>query len=567
MKAENPGRAFSLALTDELVRSGVTQAVLSPGSRSAPLAFALSEHPSISLTVVLDERSAGFVALGIAAQTGGPVVVVTTSGSAAANLHPAIVESSYANVPLIIITADRPGELRDTGAGQTIDQIKLFGSSVRWFCEVGVPEDQAASNSYWRSVACRAVASARLPSPGPVHLNVAFRDPLVPVGEGYSNDLNGRPDGEPWVTSTGGSPALTDTDVEELASVLSGSERGLVVAGQGAAKPASILELSRTLGWPVIAEAISGVRVPGVISTYDALLRVGEFVEEHRPDLVLRLGTLGISKALNAFLDHSVKQVMVDPYTAWRDSTRAAFMRVNADPTLLCEQLVKVVPQRPDSQWLSAWSEAERKARGAIDAAIDASDEVSEPLVARELARQVPADAKLLVASSMPVRDLDWFMQLRADMVVFSNRGANGIDGFASTLLGLAIGSQERVFGLCGDLALMHDMSGLVAAKTSDVEMTLVVVNNDGGGIFSFLPQAEWPASFETLFGTPHGIEPRHIAAVAGFEHQIWDDPKAPMPLAGSPRMLIEVKTDRRRNVEVHRGIWQSVADALRQGH
>ncbi|HVF12857.1 MAG TPA: 2-succinyl-5-enolpyruvyl-6-hydroxy-3-cyclohexene-1-carboxylic-acid synthase [Actinomycetota bacterium] len=564
MRAENPGRAFSLALTDELVRNGVTHAVLSPGSRSAPLAFALSEHQAISLTVVLDERSAGFVALGIAAQKRRPVVVVTTSGSAAANLHPAVVESSHANIPLIIITADRPGELRDTGAGQTIDQIKLFGSFVRWFCEVGVPEDHAASNAYWRSVACRAVASTRSSSPGPVHLNVAFRDPLVPTGEGYLSDLSGRESGRPWITSTDDPPLLTDTGVEDLASALSGSERGLLVVGQGTANSASVMALSRALGWPVIAEAISGVRVPGTISTYDALLRVEEFVREHRPEVVLRLGSLGISKGLNEFLDHSVKQVMVDPYTAWRDPTRAAFMRVVADPTVLCDQLAKVVPPRTTSQWLAEWSEAERKARVAMDAAIDASSEVSEPLVARELAHQIPSGGKLLVASSMPVRDLDWFMQPRTDMTVFSNRGANGIDGFASTLLGLAIGSREHVYGLCGDLALMHDISGLIAAKTSDAEMTLVVINNDGGGIFSFLPQAEWTESFETIFGTPHGIEPKHIAEVAGFDHQRWDDPKSPMPLTGSPRMMIEVKTDRVRNVEVHRRIWESVAEALR---
>lgn len=564
MRPENPGRAFSLVLTDELVRNGVSHAVLSPGSRSAPLAFALSEHPSISLTVVLDERSAGFVALGIALQTGKPVAVVTTSGSAAANLHPAVVESSYANVPLIIITADRPVELRDTGAGQTIDQIKLFGSSVRWFCEVGVPEDQVTSNPYWRSVACRAVASAMFPSPGPVHLNVAFRDPLVPVGGGFSNDLRGRPDGLPWVASKVVAPSLTDTVVGELASVLSGSKRGLVIAGQGAAKAASVMELSRALGWPVIAEALSGVRVPGTISTYDALLRLEGFARDHRPDLVLRLGNLGTSKALDTFLDHSVKQVMVDQYGAWRDPSRASFLRVSADPTLLCEELAKVLPQRASGQWLSEWSEAEGKARLAMDAAIDSFQDVTEPLAARDLAAQIPRGGKLLVASSMPVRDLDWFMQPSGDITVFSNRGANGIDGFSSTLLGLAISSNERVFGLCGDLALMHDISGLIAAKTSEAEMTLVVVNNDGGGIFSFLPQAQWPASFETIFGTPHGIQPRDIAAVAGFEHRIWDDPKSPLPLVGGQRLMIEVKTDRPLNVEVHRTIWESVADALR---
>lgn len=560
MKAENPGRAFSLVLMDELIRCGVTHAVMSPGSRSAPLAYALSEQKEISLSVVLDERSAGFVAVGIAKVTDRPVVVVTTSGSAAANLHPAVIESFYGNVPLIVITADRPPELRDTGAGQTIDQIKLFGSSVRWFCELGVPEDEAASNTYWRSVACRAVASATGLSPGPVHLNVAFRDPLVPAGDGFLNDLKGRADERPWITSTKGGPSLIDSDIEELASVLSDNERGLLVVGHGTVKASSVMALAQALGWPVLAEAISGVRVPGVISTYDALIRVERFAQEHEPDLVVRLGTIGISKVLNGFLDRSIKQVVVDPYNAWSDPSRAASFRIQADPTGLCEQLAKMVPVRSDSHWFAAWSEAERKARAAMDSTIDEFSEVTEPLIARELARQMPSGGKLLVASSMPVRDLDWFMQPRADIQIFSNRGANGIDGFESTLLGLGIGSQERVFGLCGDLALLHDISGLIASKTSDAELTLVVVNNDGGGIFSFLPQAKWSASFETLFGTPHGIEPKDVAAIAGFDFERWSDPGSRLPLSGSRRKLIEVKTDRGQNVEVHRLIWERVA-------
>ncbi|MGH2722560.1 MAG: 2-succinyl-5-enolpyruvyl-6-hydroxy-3-cyclohexene-1-carboxylic-acid synthase, partial [Actinomycetota bacterium] len=285
MRAENPSRALALVLVDELVRAGLTDACLAPGSRSAPLAMVLAGHPGVRLHVSIDERSAAFLALGLAKAAGRPAAVVSTSGTAAANFHPAVVEADLSRTPLLVLTADRPPELRETGANQTIDQVKLYGGAVRWFAEVGAPEARPASVGYWRSLADRAWALAA--GGGPVHLNLSFRDPLVPVreGDGFPYDLSGRPGGRVWTDVRAPSASLTEEDLDRLAGEIGAAERGLAVVGDGAAGAAPVLDLAQAAAWPVVAEAVSGLRRgPNAVSAYDALLRHAPFARTHRPD-------------------------------------------------------------------------------------------------------------------------------------------------------------------------------------------------------------------------------------------------------------------------------------------
>ena len=563
MKPRSAGEAAALCLLDELYRCGVRHVCLSPGSRSTPLAVAATSDERLRLHVSIDERSSAFLGIGIARASGVPAVVVSTSGTAVANFLPAVTEASNAHVPVIVVTADRPPELRGTGANQTIDQVKIFGDAVRWFCETGVPEAGPGLARYWRSLACRAWAEA---TDGPVHLNVCFREPLTPSPDDeIVEGVDGRPGGRPWTEVSRG-PGLPDpADVEWLARKVSSVEPGLILAGAGETGATGIHALAAAAGWPVLAEPASGLRFgPHAISTYEALLRSG-WAESHRPDFVLRTGKIGISRVVNAFFREG-EQALVDPGGRWLDPDRAARRIVTADPGLLCAAAAG--SERRESQWLDGWLEAERRARAAMDRVLDDHPAVSEPRVARDLAALAPDDATLVVAASMPVRDLDWFMAPRSDVRVTGNRGANGIDGFVSTALGVALATSGPMLALAGDLSMLHDQNGLLLAPDEAVDAVFVVLNNDGGGIFSFLPQAGAVPDFERAFGTPHGVDFSKLAAVYDCGHRLLEDP-AGLPdalteaaSAGGVR-LIEARTDRRANVELHRRLWAAVESAL----
>jgi 2-succinyl-5-enolpyruvyl-6-hydroxy-3-cyclohexene-1-carboxylate synthase len=566
--ASNPSQLFAETLVDELVRCGVKDACLAPGSRSGPVATALSGNDNVRLHVVIDERSAGFLAVGLARATRRPVVVACTSGTAAANLHPAVVEAHNDRVPLLVLTADRPPELRHAGANQTIDQIKLYGDAVRWFCEVGAPDADSGLDAYWRSTACRAVASATSSPPGPVHLNLALREPLTSA-PGAPPKIGGRPDGRPWTETT--RPAITAPreELERLAAEIGETERGLIVAGACDIDTAPVLELAHVAGWPVLAEPGSNLRSGGeAVSCYEALLRAGDFSCANTPDMVLRIGKIGISRALLTYLAPQVKQVLVDRDGAWLDPRRSLSRIVRSDPSRLCAELVQNVPPRRGSAWLHRWMEAEAAARDAIDAVLDAGDSPSEPRTARDLARVLPDGSTLVVAASMPVRDLDSFMEPRTGVRVVGNRGANGIDGFVSTALGVALGSQGPTAALCGDLSLLHDQNGLLLARRDPVDCVFVVVNNDGGGIFSFLPHADSGESFERLFATPHDVDIAALAGLYGCGYGLVEaaadlDPLVTKALASGGTHIVEVRTERDANVALHRRIWAEVAAAL----
>lgn len=567
---------FVATLVDEWCRGGLSDVVLSPGSRSSPMALALAGEPRLRLHVILDERSAGFFALGLALSSGRPAVVLTTSGTAAVELHPAVVEAHQAGVPLVVCTADRPPELQDVGAPQAIDQNRLYGSAVRWFCAPGVPDPVAAQS--WRSLASRALAEAVGwgGRPGPVQLNLAFREPLL--GEPGSLPP-GRADGQPWHQSP---PASWSVPSPSTLAVLTGrmsGRRGVIVAGAGAESgpggAAAVQRLAERLGWPMLADPRSGCRdaSPATVGAFDGLLRHAGFASEMAPEVVLRLGAPPASKVLSSWLDASgADQALVEAHGAWLDPQRSAEVMVAGEPGLVCAALADSRPAPAPAGWLRAWASAERAAQSAFDQVLAAHPEVTEPGVARALTACLPDPATLVVASSMPIRDIEWYGRPRAGLQVLANRGANGIDGTVSTALGVAA-AQRPTVGLMGDLAFLHDSGGLLGASGRGIDCPLVVVDNDGGGIFSFLPQAAaLPRErYEMLFGTPHGMDLAALARAHGLavaELAKADElaPAVERALVKGGVSVILARTDRQANVAFHQELTAAVADALEEG-
>jgi 2-succinyl-5-enolpyruvyl-6-hydroxy-3-cyclohexene-1-carboxylate synthase len=583
LRPEDVQAGFCDVLVDEWARAGVTDAVLSPGSRSTPLVLALDADPRVRVHVVFDERSAGFMALGLSLATGRPTVVATTSGTAAVELHPAVVEASHAGVPLIAATADRPAELHDVGAPQTVDQNGLFGPSARWAVSPGVPDVAAASS--WRSLAARTVSAAVAGpgGPGPVHINLAFREPLQGSAEAVSGLVApGRAEGRPWHKRIGGVGAGFPESVVSLLAGYAG-RRGLVLAGAGAGDVKTVVGAARHLGWPLFADPRSGCRIPGepVVACADALLRIPEVAAWH-PEVVLRLGAPWASRVLTqwlAGLGVSVPQVLVDPCGRWADPDRQVATAVVADPTELAAAVLAVavkgtgagVRLEEPSTWARGWADAERSAQAALDQELGAESPLamSEPAVARAVVAGVPPGGLLVVSSSMPVRDVEWYSAPRQGLTVLSNRGANGIDGVLATAVGAALGSGAPTVALVGDLAFLYDAGALVGAARRRLALTIVVVDNDGGGIFSFLPQASTlpEARFERYWGTPHGADIAAIAAAYGAELVSAGDRRALEAVvagAAAPGIRVAVvPSDRVANVAAHDRCHAAVATAV----
>jgi 2-succinyl-5-enolpyruvyl-6-hydroxy-3-cyclohexene-1-carboxylate synthase len=560
--------AFATALVDEWARAGVTDAVVAPGSRNAPLVLALARDRRLRVQVVLDERSAAFRALGLGLATDRPAVVCCTSGSAAANFLPAVVEADHARVPVLVCTADRPPELRDSGAGQTIDQTHLFGRSVRWFADPGPPADEPGVGPTWRALASRAYASAVGPPAGPVHVNLPFREPLLPTGAPLV-DAPGRADGAPWTRVITPEAAPGAEVVERVVAFVRAHPHGCLAAGWGSGAPAPVVtRFAQAAGWPLFADAISQVRTFGAaVTTYEAVLRAPAFADAHRPDAVLRIGAPPTSKVANAFLDGADAQVVVDPNAGWLDPTHRAGEIIAAAPALLLDEVAAALGAPVDTAWFDEWLAVERDARGAIDAVLDRAGVPFEGRIARDLATGVVGGGALVVASSLPVRALEWCMPARDELRVFANRGANGIDGFVSTALGIAASGLPTT-AFCGDLCFLHDSNGLLgiaAAREQGREMraTFVVVDNNGGGIFSFLPPAELD-EFERLFATPQGVDIVDVARAHGVAAERVDDLDALKGnLVGDGVRVIVVPVDRTRSVALHRELWDAVSAAV----
>ncbi|CAB4731211.1 unannotated protein [freshwater metagenome] len=536
---------FCATLVDEWVRGGVTHACISPGSRSTPLALALAAESRLQISVHHDERSASFVALGLALATKRPAVVLTTSGTAAAELHPAVIEAHQAGVPMLVVTADRPPELRHVGAPQTIDQLSLFGGAVRRFIEPGVAT--WAGRGGWRSLGAQAVlvalgagGGAAGGHPGPVHLNLAFREPLL----GRSRELPpGRPRNAPWHRAA---DVRIDGGV-----VIDRAKTGLVVAGAGAARHAAGI---RRLGWPVLTDPRSGL---SGVAHADPILRVPSFATANVPDTVVRVGDLPASRVVNEWLASTGATQIVIADT-WVDPAR--------DATFLAPTFSVDMSASPPRAWLRTWMQADAIAAKAISSQLARSKGITEPVVARMIVGETPRGGHVVVASSMPVRDLEWYAPRRTDITVHANRGANGIDGVVSTAIGVAASGVPTV-ALVGDVAFLHDSSALIALARRSLNLTLVVVDNDGGGIFSFLAQAEAldAARFELLFGTPHGTDCAALARAHGLRVV-----EAATPMALSRALarvggvtVIVVRTERGANVALHRSLNDAVRRAL----
>jgi 2-succinyl-5-enolpyruvyl-6-hydroxy-3-cyclohexene-1-carboxylate synthase len=547
---------FCTTLVDEWVHHGVTDAVICPGSRSTPLALSLARR--LQAHVRLDERSAAFFALGLAMATGRPTVICVTSGTAAAELHPAVVEAHYGRVPLIVCTADRPPELHDTGAPQTIDQMGLFTTATRWTVSPGVPA--ADQQGMWRPLAARAYTESvqGADGPGPVHLNLAFREPLTGDAE-EALPLRG-----PRVFAAHFTGPHDDV---QLAEPLHG--RGIIVSGGASPKPpdpARVLALGQRLAWPVVADPRSGSRVDGTIAAADAIVRA----HPPLPETVVLLGAPWLSRALNEYVaaaaQAGARVVVVDPWRQWADPTRSASEFHHCDPDRwLTAATTDATPCDP--QWLDSWRSREDKAQAVIAGVL--GTELNEPQTARYVhAHAAETGAAVFVSSSMPIRDLEWFAATHPNPPrVLANRGVNGIDGVVSTALGVAAsGPDTRTIALLGDLAFLHDVSGLV--NLADVPCTFVVVDNGGGGIFSFLPQAESidREMFERLFGTPPTSDIGAVARALGLMvHDVVSlSELEPALKAPAPAMVRVVVPGRAENAALHGRINEAVRRALK---
>jgi 2-succinyl-5-enolpyruvyl-6-hydroxy-3-cyclohexene-1-carboxylate synthase len=606
MDLTNHNTALASAFAEELARGGLRRAVVSPGSRSTPLAVALWREPGIEVTVILDERSAGFFALGAAQASGEPVALLCTSGTALANYHPAVAEADLAGVPLVVISADRPPELRGIGAGQVIDQIKTFGEAVRWFCEVGTHDADDTGVLHLRSVACRALARARGEiRPGPVHLNFPLREPLAPIpveGAVTATDplaLHGR-EGRPLTAVTRVDLEPTEFVLDEVAGHIGDAIAGVIIAGRQTDPELRepLAHLARASGFPILAEPTSQMRLGPhdrsyVISTYDTLLRDEHFAKGVVPELVLRFGELPTSKPLREWLAASgADQIVVDPTGGWNEPTNMAAAIIRADPTecasgwaVRLEEMAEQersgqggtgdpLPSQTAGRFVQgasrpapeAWIRAEAVAQNAIAEALAEEKEITEPALHAALGRAYRDGDLVYTSSSMPIRDQEAFLVPgETDVLFLCNRGANGIDGLISSGIGAANASGRPTTIVTGELGFLHDLGGLAALRDVSTPVRILVIDNGGGGIFHFLPQqtALDAEEFESLFGTPRSVSVKRAAALFDLPYsRVESVDDLPTALATGTG-LIEVRTDRQTNVAAHRRITDRVLAAI----
>ena len=616
MDPTNTNTALASAFTEELARGGLKRAVVSPGSRSTPLAVALWREAAIEVTVIVDERSAAFFALGAAQATGEPAALLCTSGTAMANYHPAVAEADESALPLIVLSADRPPELRGIGAGQTIDQIKTFGESVRWFCEVGTHDADDSGLLHMRSVAARALARTRGEiRPGPVHLNLPWREPLSPIpveGAVTATDplaLHGRDGERPLTAVTRVDLEPTEFILDEIACHIGDAIAGVIVAGRQTDPELRepLARLARASGFPILAEPTSQLRLGPhdrsyVVTTYDTLLRDEHWAKGVVPELVLRFGEMPTSKPLRQWLAASgADQIVVDPSGGWNEPTNQAAAIVRADPTECASGwAARLERQAGDSPARGplhsrtagrfvqgsprgapqAWMEAEQTALRVIAEELEASQEAASSIADRTARRCAIEEAALhlalgrahrdgdlvYTASSMPIRDQETFLAPGgADVLLLCNRGANGIDGLVSSGIGAAHASGRPTTIVTGDLGLLHDIGGLASLRDVSTPVRILVIDNGGGGIFHFLPQQQTLGGeeFEALLGTPRGVSVERAAALFDLPYRRLES-LADLPAAlAAGTGLIEVRTDRQSNVAAHRRVTERVLAAL----
>ncbi|WP_307480485.1 2-succinyl-5-enolpyruvyl-6-hydroxy-3-cyclohexene-1-carboxylic-acid synthase [Cytobacillus purgationiresistens] len=564
---------YIASFVSELVKNGVEDVVVSPGSRSTPMAMVMAEHPELRVHIHVDERSAAFFALGMAKATTNPVAILCTSGTAAANYYPAIVEAFYSRVPLIVLTADRPHELRDVGAPQAIDQIHLYGKNVKWFIEMAPPDHSDGVIRYVRSACTRAVSTAKKSPAGPVHLNFPFREPLIPQLDNPNIfALSNRK--EAYMKIESGHMTLKAEEFNQMAHVLSSYEKGIIVCGpmeeEGFSK--AVIGLAKKLNFPIIADPLSQLRSGYhshslIIDTYDSFLKNEDAKEQLKPEIIIRFGAMPVSKPLLQFLKlhQDVRQLVIDGGSGFRDPALLSTDMIYCQETLFCESLAAIVEEKEDSRFLKQWKDCNDLTKAKLKP-IQHIEELSEGKIFAQLAELLPDGATVFVGNSMPIRDLDTFFHNNEKSIkVMANRGANGIDGVVSTALGAAMHSQP-LYLIIGDLTFFHDLNGLIAAKLYHIPIHIIVINNNGGGIFSFLPQAEHPKNFEMLFGTPLDIDFSHSVKMFGGHYELitdWQHFSSALLSETDTFKVLEVTTNRDKNVKEHRDLWDSVSQEI----
>ncbi|MEG4317575.1 MULTISPECIES: 2-succinyl-5-enolpyruvyl-6-hydroxy-3-cyclohexene-1-carboxylic-acid synthase [unclassified Microcoleus] len=602
----NTNTLWASIIAETLQRLGLTTAVICPGSRSAPLTIAFAQNKLIETIPILDERSASFFALGIAKKSGVPTALICTSGTAAANFYPAIIEARESRIPLLILTADRPPELRDCHAGQAIDQIKLYGNYPNWQAELAIPAAEIGMLGYLRQTIVYAIERSTFPTPGPVHLNIPLRDPLVPISDIAVEALETQFDSEYFFagleaivvveTFTPPSPPLLRGGAGSTLRQWQESEKGIIIAGvaqpQDAEKYCSAIgQISQLLNWPVLAEGLSPLRNhaqlnPNLISTYDLILRNRELAEKLTPEIAIQIGDLPTSKELRNWLEKTQpKRYIIDPSHHNIDPLHGQTIHLRTS----IENLATISPQvpplnkgglggvktsptnspqipplnkgglggvktSPSHEYLQLWRNTETKVRQAIDQKMAAITNIIEPKIPWLLSQILPPATPIFIANSMPVRDVEFFWKPNnLQIKPYINRGANGIDGTLSTALGVAHRHQSSIL-LTGDLTLLHDTNGFLIKNKFVGHLTIILINNNGGGIFEMLPVAKFDPPFEEFFATPQHINFAHLCATYGVEHEIINDwellKQKLLALPNSGIRVLELPTNRRTDAK-----------------
>ncbi|WGG44916.1 2-succinyl-5-enolpyruvyl-6-hydroxy-3-cyclohexene-1-carboxylic-acid synthase [Rossellomorea sp. DA94] len=556
---------YLAAFMEELVGNGVDEVVISPGSRSTPLALLFAHHPGVKTYINVDERSAAFFALGIAKAKKKPVAILCSSGTAGANYYPAVIEARYAKVPLIVLTADRPHELREVGAPQAIDQIDLYGKHVKWSIDMALPESIPSMLQYARSSAVRGVALSTAYPEGPVHYNFPFREPLIPDLQKVEFSS-----GRPAKRVLQGDRQLSSDFKNELQETLMNSKRGLIVCGPGLSEEAvpSIVRFAEEYALPIVADPLSFVRSgthskDNIMDCYDTFLRIDELKESLQPDLIIRFGAMPVSKALMLFLKGlpEIPAWVVSKGEEWQDPTARGTDFIHCGENLFCQSFLDQSGRR-NMDWLEKWKRVNKETKGLL---VKGHQSWDEGMAVHQLIQHLPEGSTLFSSNSMPIRDLDtYFFTNDRSQRIFANRGANGIDGVVSTALGMSTVSQP-MYLLIGDLAFFHDLNGLLTARKYQLDVTIVVMNNNGGGIFSYLPQAGDQTHFEDLFGTPMDLEFAHAAKLYGAHYFHVGNEEEFIPALQEAEQskgikIIEVVTNREENVANHRKLWNFVS-------
>ena len=553
-----------------LVQAGVENVVVSPGSRSTPLAYAVASTKEVNMYRQVDERSAAFFALGLAKATAKPVVLLCTSGTAAANYFPAIVEASYARVPLIVLTADRPHELREVGAPQAINQLNLYGSHVKWSVDFPLADGADPTLPLIERHLARAVAIATSAPFGPVHINVPFREPLL-------IDLQQELPTVTFKHSSMGQLTPTLANQQELSSILQLTKRGFIIIGELALGTdlSIVWEFVRQLKWPVLVESLSNMRasvpedcLPYIVTTYDAIMKSEDFKALVQPDTVLRIGAQPVSKFIMQFITKSQPNtyVIIDEDPMFRDATGVSTHFIHATIGQWLTQLA-INDTALEETYLAKWQNANELASISIEQYSEV--EKDEGAIVSRLLKMIPDGSDIFVSSSMPVRDIDTFLLATPkDLRIFANRGTNGIDGVVSTAMGFSQGNKRETYLLIGDLAFLHDVNGLIASRYQKCNLTILVMNNDGGGIFSYLPQSTVEDHYEDLFGTPTALEFRDIAHMYEMDYvrveTISELSEKFSTKQHHPLRLVEIFTDRTENVNAHRALWNRINAELK---